>query len=81
LPDITTEKRVSVGAALAVTPASKKADKSAAAVVGRMGTPVFGRYGRTNDARHATFRRSSLLVESGQGPFDNAVKRRDFCRL
>jgi hypothetical protein len=24
---------------------------------------------------------SSLLVESGQGPFDNAVKRRGFCRL
>jgi glycolate oxidase FAD binding subunit len=23
----------------------------------------------------------SSLVESGQGPFDNAVKRRDFCRL
>src|SRR4029078_4804840 len=22
-----------------------------------------------------------LMVESGQGPFDNAVKRRDFCRL
>jgi hypothetical protein len=24
---------------------------------------------------------ASFLVESGQGPFDNAVKRRGFCRL
>jgi hypothetical protein len=24
---------------------------------------------------------SDLLVESGQGPFDVGVKRRDFCRL
>jgi hypothetical protein len=25
--------------------------------------------------------RADLLVESGQGPFDDGVKRRDFCRL
>jgi hypothetical protein len=31
--------------------------------------------------RGFTFLRTGSLVESGQGPFDNAVKRRDSCRL
>jgi hypothetical protein len=35
----------------------------------------------TTPSKGVTFAGLFFLVESGQGPFDDAVKRRDFCRL